>query len=278
MDSLSNTYSFIFQHLQAMKLYHSFSPLRATASRLCETISRLFSKFITFPNNYKNVSHDSQHQRSQPAFCGERPPLIVFILGAPGAGKGTQSKRLRRDFAGLTHLSYGDLLRYQDSIPGSWVSTFPRRGGGLNGDPVLPADVAVRLLHDTIKAGVARGQRIWLMDGFPRSKAHMEAWAATQMPLASCAFFLDCDRSVLVDRILGRAGTSGRADDADVEKVCERVGRNMAASAAMLQTCKDYGVPVIKIDTNRDLDSVQQDIRNHFQGIIDEWNRKEHLA
>uniref|UniRef100_A0A8C4WUD1 Cytidine/uridine monophosphate kinase 1 n=1 Tax=Eptatretus burgeri TaxID=7764 RepID=A0A8C4WUD1_EPTBU len=47
-------------------------------------------------------------------------PDVVFVLGAPGAGKGTQSKRIVEDF-GYTHLSVGDLLRAERSRDGSEV-------------------------------------------------------------------------------------------------------------------------------------------------------------
>ncbi|KAJ8126379.1 hypothetical protein O1611_g7259 [Lasiodiplodia mahajangana] len=65
----------------------------------------------------------------------------------------------------------------------------------------------------------------------------MIAWVDAQMPQVNRTFFLECDGLALVGRILGRARTSGRPGDADVESVRERVKRNMDASEAMLQTC-----------------------------------------
>ncbi|KAI8951606.1 P-loop containing nucleoside triphosphate hydrolase protein [Xylaria longipes] len=248
-----------------MELYHLSGPHGSTASRLYNTILQLFSKPTTSPETPQNPTHDSRRLDSRPTSLSENPPLIMFILGAPGAGKETHSKRLRRDFGGLTHLSYGDVLRYQASIPASWVGTFPRRDGGVDGDPVLPAADAVDLLRNTIDSGVARGQRTWLMDGFPRSKEHMDAWAGAQMPRARCAFYLDCDGEVLVSRILGRAAASGRPSDAQVEVVRERVERNIRASETMLQACRDCDVPVVKIDADRDLDAVYCDIKRHFK-------------
>lgn len=85
------------------------------------------------------------------------------------------------------------------------------------------------------------------------------------MPQPTRTFFLECNDLVLRDRILSRAVTSGRPDDADPEKVHERIGRNMKANRAMLQALGDCGVPVIRIETNRDLDTVYQDIRAHFR-------------
>ncbi|KAI0405605.1 P-loop containing nucleoside triphosphate hydrolase protein [Xylaria palmicola] len=217
-----------------------------------------------FLSGVGSLMRDSPN-RPRSAGWGNEPPLVVFILGPPGAGKETHSKRLRRDFRGLTHLSYGDLLRYQASIPGSWVSGFPRRNGGVDGDPVLPPADAVRLLRETMGSGVARGQRAWLVDGFPRTKEHMDVWADGRMPRPRCALFLECDGPALVDRILTRAAASGRAADADVTVAHERVERNMRASAAMLQTCSECDVPVIKIDAGRDLNTVYQDISRCFK-------------
>ena len=194
-----------------------------------------------------------------------RPPFIIFILGPPGAGKGTHSKRLRRDFHPLTHLSYGDVLRYHASIPASWVSIFPRRGGGVEGNPVLPAAEAVQLMRETIQAGVLRGQDMWITDGCPRSRAHVKAWAAAQMPRATCALYLHCDSEVLVRRISGRAGTSGRADDADDEKVRERVARNVAESEELLRACREADIPVVGVDADRDPDAVYADICRYFE-------------
>jgi UMP-CMP kinase len=253
-----------------MESYHASDLARIIASILRDMFAKLFSKPVMFLTNQesKEPTHDSRHVVSNLINWGGQPPLIVFILGPPGAGKETHSKRLRRDFPGLTHLSYGDALRYHASIPGSWVSMFPRRGGGVDGDPVLPAPDAVRLLRETIESGVARGQRMWLIDGFPRTKEHMDAWNDAQMPRAGRTLFLECDSRVLVDRIRGRSATSGRPDDADVGKVRERVERNMKASDAMLQACRDCDVPVTKVDANRDLNVVYDDIRKQFEVSI----------
>ncbi|KAI0118437.1 P-loop containing nucleoside triphosphate hydrolase protein [Nemania sp. FL0031] len=252
-----------------MELFPFFDLVGTAASALHSMLSRLLSKFITSPEDHKSKlpTRNPRPLGSQPIPWGGQPPRIVFILGPPGAGKETHSKRLRRDFPGLTHLSYGDMLRYQAAIPASWVSTFPRRGGGVEGDPVLSAVDAVRLLRETIEAGVARGQRIWLIDGFPRTREHMDAWADAQMPRASRTLFLECDASALVARILGRAETSGRPGDADIESVRERVKRNMDASEAMLQALRDCDVPIVKINANRDLEVVYKDIYEHFKGI-----------
>lgn len=46
----------------------------------------------------------------------EGKPFVVFVLGGPGAGKGTQSQLLAKEY-GFIHLSAGDLLREEVIIP-----------------------------------------------------------------------------------------------------------------------------------------------------------------
>lgn len=193
-------------------------------------------------------------------------PLFIFILGAPGVGKGTVSSFLKTAVPGLTHLSYGDLIRYQDQIPGSWISSFPRRGGSNN--LLLPACDAVRLLRETIEAGAEQyGQLIWPIDGFPRTEQHVSEWMA-QMPRADCILYLSCPPDISFERILARAATSGRADDADPETVRERIERNNAESNAMFDNLRKWGMEAVCVNTDRDLKIVEEEILNHVQVSI----------
>ncbi|RYP51071.1 hypothetical protein DL768_003515 [Monosporascus sp. mg162] len=195
-------------------------------------------------------------------------PLIIFILGAPGAGKGTQSASLKAAFPGVTHLSYGDLVRYHDSIPGSWVSSFPRRGNGSS-NPLLPADAAVQLLGETIEAGVGRGQLAWLVDGFPRTEEHVAAWSAARMPPARCAVHLCCPPETLVRRVLARS--SSRPDDAAPELVRERVERNLRESETLLKALAESGVSLFRVDADRDVEAVKGEVLAHAKEAINDW-------
>ncbi|XXH05849.1 protein that induces appearance of [PIN+] prion when overproduced [Hypoxylon texense] len=190
-------------------------------------------------------------------------PLFIFILGAPGVGKGTISTFLKTAIPGLTHLSYGDLTRYQDQIPGSWISSFPRREG-TNG-PLLPARDAVTMLRATIEKGARRhGQLVWLVDGFPRREEHVAEWVAQLRP-AACTLHLTCPPEVSLRRVLGRAATSGRPDDADAEKVVKRLTRSNAESAAMLDALEAAGMRIARVDASRDVDTVKGEVWGYVQ-------------
>ncbi|KAI0119106.1 P-loop containing nucleoside triphosphate hydrolase protein [Daldinia grandis] len=193
-------------------------------------------------------------------------PLIIFILGAPGTGKGTLSKFLNTTFSNLTHLSYGDLIRYEDRIPGSWVSSFPRREGTER--PNIPARSAVTLLRNTIRDGVVRnGQLAWLVDGFPRQEQQVTEWVA-QMPRASCILYLTCPPEVSLARVLGRASTSGRPDDENEKKVWERITRSIAGSEAMLVALEESGMRITRVDANRHPETVQQEVLKEIQSFL----------
>lgn len=68
--------------------------------------------------------------------------LVVFVLGGPGSGKGTNCAKITADF-GFVHLSAGDLLR-EEKASGSelakMIDTYIREG------KIVPAEVTVRLL------------------------------------------------------------------------------------------------------------------------------------
>ncbi|KAI1800898.1 P-loop containing nucleoside triphosphate hydrolase protein [Daldinia bambusicola] len=187
-----------------------------------------------------------------------KEPIIFFILGAPGTGKGTISTFLNSKFPNLTHLSYGDLIRYQDGIPGSWVNTLPRRKGTKK--PDIPARLAVLLIRIAIEIGkIHSGQLAWLIDGFPRDERHVVEWMA-QMPQAFCVFYLSCPPEVSFARVLGRASTSGRPDDGDESAVWERITRSIAESKAMLVTLEKSGMKITRVDANRDPEVVREEI------------------
>jgi UMP-CMP kinase len=88
--------------------------------------------------------------------------VVIFVLGGPGAGKGTQCEKLGKKY-GFTHLSAGDLLREERHRPGSEVgdliNTYIREG------KIVPMHITIGLLK---MAMLASGKHHFLIDGFPR--------------------------------------------------------------------------------------------------------------
>ncbi len=127
-------------------------------------------------------------------------PQFVIFLGVPGAGKGTQVKRLAQA-TGLPHISTGDLFRmhlHQQTELGRLAQ------GYMNEGVLVPDDVTVRMVQERLTD--ADCQVGALLDGFPRSLAQAAAMTRiAQTARAQCqAVYLDLDNSECQARITGR--------------------------------------------------------------------------
>jgi UMP-CMP kinase len=115
---------------------------------------------------------DQEAVSQLPAPNREKPLLsqdeatIIFVLGGPGAGKGTQCERLVRDY-GFKHLSAGDLLREEQNRPGSQfgelIKTYIKEG------QIVPMEVTIQLLENAITATIKNEHNSkFLIDGMHR--------------------------------------------------------------------------------------------------------------
>merc|ERR1711934_1244517 len=146
---------------------------------------------------------------------------IVWVLGGPGCGKGTQCDKIVAQY-GFTHLSSGDLLREE-------VASGSERGKNLtaimeSGQLVLLAEAMIK------KLGGSKG---FLIDGYPREVAQGEEFEKAIAPCKHILYFEVSD-ATMTQRLLKRAETSGRADD------------NEATIKKRLVTFHEHSEPVIK--------------------------------
>ncbi|EGN92015.1 hypothetical protein SERLA73DRAFT_191717 [Serpula lacrymans var. lacrymans S7.3] len=169
---------------------------------------------------------------------------VIYILGGPGAGKGTQCGRLVEDF-GFCHLSAGDLLRAEQNRVGSQygilIQTCIREG------TIVPMEVTVKLLENEMTAELQRrtgdgwndGRGRFLIDGFPR-KMDQAIKFDTEVCLASLVIFFTTSEEVMLVRLLERGKTSGREDD-NIESIKKR-----------FRTYNDQTMPVIQYYAKED--------------------------
>ena len=135
-------------------------------------------------------------------------PHIFFLLGGPGSGKGTQAQNLIRDYK-FKHLSTGDLLREERQKGGELGQTIESY---IKEGKLISSQLVVKLLKNAIEVN---GNRRYLFDGFPRNQENWDEFdkQLTDQVVVRNLIYFDCPQQTLIDRIMQRAKTSGRADD-----------------------------------------------------------------
>lgn len=197
-------------------------------------------------------------------------PNVVFVLGGPGAGKGTMCE-LAESQLGWTHLSTGDLCRAEREAGGPTATTIEQC---MTAGELVPNEIVVTLLKDEMEQ-VTRttGKNNFLLDGFPRSLNNMEAWYEifghpenSQAELPKMLYF-ECPYDVLQQRIMGRAKYTGRSDD-NLESMKLRFDTFKAESLPTVDFFKSKD-KCIEIDTSQDRQTVYDLVANNLAEYTD---------
>uniref|UniRef100_A0A5S6QDS0 UMP-CMP kinase n=1 Tax=Trichuris muris TaxID=70415 RepID=A0A5S6QDS0_TRIMR len=154
---------------------------------------------------------------------------VVFVLGPPGCGKGTQCKRIVQKF-GYLHLSAGELLRNEQSSPGSIFKDLIEHH--IREGTIVPVEITCRLLEKAMQR--ADGVAGYVIDGFPRNQDNLEGWNRHMSDRVNVQFvlFMDCPTEICVNRCLNRG--QGRTDD------------NKESLAKRIETYRKNTLPIIK--------------------------------
>jgi UMP-CMP kinase len=194
-------------------------------------------------------------------------PNVVFVLGGPGAGKGTMCE-LAESQLGWTHLSTGVLLRAERDAGGPTAATIEE---AIAAGKLVPNEIVVTLLQKAMET-VTRttGRNNFLLDGFPRSLSNYEAWCAvfggeSEPPKM---LYFECPYAVLEKRILGRAKYSGRKDD-NVESLKLRFDTFKSKTLPTVEFFKGRG-KCIEIDTSQDRQAVYSRVGNSLAEYTDQ--------
>lgn len=175
---------------------------------------------------------------------------VVFILGGPGSGKGTQCDRIVTHYKCI-HLSAGDLLRQERARNGKYAQAIEE---AIVAGNIVPVEITLGLLADAMNQKAADpeyGAAIFLIDGFPRNFDNLDGWTRL-MKDKTCILGLlviNCPVEELERRILSRGATSGRSDD------------NLASARKRFATFETHTMPVIRTLHETDFSVGQIDIQ-----------------
>jgi adenylate kinase len=204
----------------------------------------------------------------------------VLILGAPGAGKGTQSSRIVDEF-GVEHVTTGDALRAnKDMDIGHLDTEYDTPRAYMEAGELVPDEVVNEIVKTAL--GEADG---YVLDGYPRNLAQAEY--LSEITDLDIVLHLDVAKEELVDRLTGRrvcseCGTNYHVeyDQPDDAGVCDDCGGELIQRdddteetvRERLNVFEDNTVPVIehyeggeafvRVDGERAPDAVWQDVRD----------------
>ena len=203
--------------------------------------------------------------------------MNIVLLGAPGAGKGTQAQRLVRDF-GVAHISTGDLLRA--AVKGGTEL-------GIQAKKFMDAGELVpdQLVIDLVKERLAQedAQNGFMLDGFPRNTVQAGTLDTELSALGrelDCALLVDVPYPVIIKRLSSRrtcreCGYTGTAsdtvcpscggemyqrDDDKPETIKNRLDVYEKSTSPLVEYYRGQGI-LKTVDGNRDVDVVYEDVK-----------------
>lgn len=194
-------------------------------------------------------------------------PNVVFVLGGPGAGKGTQCSNIVQTF-GYTHLSAGDLLRAERKKPGSEVGALIEKH--IREGSIVPVEITCGLLEKAMEETMMKdsNRNCFLIDGFPRNKDNLDGWEQQMGHKSHLQFvlFFDCNEEVCVERCLkrGQAG-SGRTDD-NLDSLKKRIVTYNESTMPIIEHYNGLGL-VKTLDASGTEDEVFGKVRRLFDNI-----------
>ncbi|HEX4699470.1 MAG TPA: adenylate kinase [Actinomycetes bacterium] len=183
--------------------------------------------------------------------------MRLLLIGAPGAGKGTQATRLAEHF-GIAHISSGDLLRGHvgdETSLGKQVQQYVSLGD------LVPDQIVLDMLRKPIVEASARGG--YVLDGFPRTVEQAETAYETARELGvavQVAAYLDVPREELVRRLLARR----RGGDDTQDVIEHRLEVYESRTRPMVAYYADREV-LVTVDGSKPEDEVTRDLIHELE-------------
>lgn len=206
---------------------------------------------------------------------------VIVLLGAPGAGKGTQAQKLAERFD-LSHVSTGDILR---EAVREGTSVGKRVRAIMEAGELVPDQLVSEVIRQRLTGEAQRQVNGLILDGYPRTVAQAQCLAATCERARVTAVNLEVEQGQLLKRLCGRRSCpncgriynvylsppqeEGLCDHCGTELIQRQDDREQVVSQR-LKVYREQTAPVIDfyraqgiylaVDGSRDVDAVFEDL------------------
>jgi adenylate kinase len=181
--------------------------------------------------------------------------MRILMIGAPGAGKGTQARRIADHF-GLTAIATGELLREEmaaGTVVGRNAKSYVDRGD------LVPDEMVIALTVARVVEAISNGG--YVLDGYPRTLAQAEAayrWATARGVTFDLAIYFDIGQDELIARLLERSQHEARTDDTEAT-IRHRLEVFERDTLPLVEFYQERGV-LLRIDAVGHVDAVTERI------------------
>jgi adenylate kinase len=191
--------------------------------------------------------------------------MRLVLLAPPGAGKGTQGKRLAEHYA-IPHIATGDLLR--DHVErGTDVGRDVQRQ--LDAGELVSDDLVLKMVQESLEKAKGGG---YVLDGYPRTvnQAIVGRQMAESIDMGSqAAIYLAADdESELIRRVIKRAEEEGRTDDTE-EVIRQRLETYRQETAPVIDHYRELHT-LIEVDGLQPIEDVTRDIIEKLNALVPE--------
>ena len=181
---------------------------------------------------------------------------VVFVIGGPGSGKGTQCAKIKTEF-NYNHLSTGDILRTvvkEQKAPGWQQLDSDMKEGKL-----IDSETLMKFIKFSIQGST--NKKI-LLDGFPRNKENLDCWNKNMGDVADVkgVLYFEVSDEEMKKRLLGR--NEGRADDNE-ETIAKRLATFNNDTKPIIEYYEQQG-NLIKIDASKTVDEIFNNVKTEF--------------
>ena len=220
---------------------------------------------------YRGISHrirfqslfNSNHTKKQLQQLHELPG-VIFVIGGPGCGKGTQCQLISQSYDDIQHISAGDLLRNEiktGSKNGKLIANILDKG------KIVPVSITLDLLK---KQMLVLNSKRYLIDGFPRNEDNLSGWNDSHMEnfcRVECCLYFEVSNNEIQRRLLNRGKTSGRSDD-NLTTVQRRIATHNEVTKHIVNYFDDKSL-LKRINGEQSVNDVQRDVNNVIAPLLE---------